>query len=47
MALLSNVDPLVLMDFGPPPDPQPTVARVGVLVPGVQKVTLRKSSDFN
>ena len=27
MALLSNFGPVVLMDFGPPPVPQPTVAR--------------------
>src|SRR6478672_12023388 len=28
VALLSNFGPVVLMDFGPPPAPQPTVARV-------------------
>jgi len=28
LALLSNFGPVVLMDFGPPPAPQPTVARV-------------------
>jgi hypothetical protein len=28
LALLSNFGPVVLMDFGPPPVPQPTVARV-------------------
>ena len=28
MALLSKFGPVVLMDFGPPPVPQPTVARV-------------------
>ena len=28
MALLSEFGPVVLMDFGPPPVPQPTVARV-------------------
>jgi hypothetical protein len=28
VALLSNFGPVVLMDFGPPPVPQPTVARV-------------------
>lgn len=28
VALLSNYGPVVLMDFGPPPVPQPTVARL-------------------
>ena len=28
VALLSKFGPVVLMDFGPPPVPQPTVARV-------------------
>ena len=28
LALLSKFGPVVLMDFGPPPVPQPTVARV-------------------